>query len=108
MKAELKKLIIKGIVGFAIGFFIVNGQDPEAIREALLMGILFAGVPHGWLVARNILGGLYVVGSLPVMAIAFILRLIVALFIGWIVYPIALIKTIVKLSKEAKQSHQSN
>ena len=107
MKAELKKLIIKGMIGFAIGFFIVNGQDPDAFGQALLMGILFAGVPHGWFVARGIFGGLYVVGSLPVMVTAFVLRLIVALIIGWIVYPVALIRTIVNLSKETKH-HQSN
>ncbi len=108
MKAELRKLIIKGMIGFAIGFFIVNGQDPDAFGQALLMGLVFAGVPHGWKIARNILGGFYAVGSIPVIAIAFVLRLIISLFIGWIAYPIALIRTIVKLCTETKQSHNSN
>lgn len=94
-KDELKKLIIKGLIGTAAGILIAtsSGKDWWGI---LLFPILFAGVPYGWQLSSKIIT-FGVAGSLPVMFIFYMLRLVVAMVIGWIAYPFALIKAIVRL-----------
>jgi len=104
MKEYLKKLIIKGVIGFVIGAVLVKSQGSTELWEPLLMGFIFAGVPYGWQLSGKALGGLMVIGSLPVMAVALILRLVMAIIVGWIAYPIALIGTVIKLRNKSNQS----
>ena len=107
-RQELKKLIIMGVIGFIIGIIMVTStstpDDPGTyvVAMALAMGFFMAGLPYGWQLSGKLLGGLLVIGSIPVMVIAFILRLILAMIIGWIAYPIALIYHIVKVCQGNK------
>ena len=95
-KEELKKLIIKGLIGVVVGVILATSTGDKEWWGVLLFAIFFAGVPYGWqLSGKVIIFG--VVGSLPVMIIFYMLRLVVAMVTGWIAYPIALIRAAVRL-----------
>lgn len=95
-KEELKKLIIKGLIGVVVGVILATSTGDKEWWGVLLFAIFFAGVPYGWqLSGKVIIFG--VVGSLPVMIIFYMLRLVVAMVTGWVAYPIALIRAVVRL-----------
>ncbi len=97
-KDILIKLIIKGLVGMTIGivlgFITISNID---FLTVLILGIFFSGLPYGWEFSGKIIGGWLVLGSIPIMICAFLIRAIIALLVGWIAYPIALICAIVKM-----------
>ena len=95
-KEELKKLIIKGLIGVAVGVILATSSGGKEWWGVLLFAIFFAGVPYGWQFSGKVIT-FGVVGSLPVMIIFYMLRLVVAMVTGWIAYPIALIRAIVRL-----------
>ena len=100
-KEQLRSLIIKGILGFIIGVIFAFVRSPElGIGFALLIGLVFAGVPYGWQLSGKITGGLFVVGNIGVMIIAFALRAVLAMITGWIAYPIMLAYTFIKSRRE--------
>lgn len=99
-KEELKKLILYGIIGFVIGFIFTSSTSPEmGFGGACVIGLFFAGLPYGWKISGYIIGGWIIVGNIAVMIIAFFIRVIVSLIIGWIAYPIAMIYYIIKVCK---------
>lgn len=95
-KEELKKLIIKGLIGVAVGVVLATSNGDKDWWGVLLFAIFFAGVPYGWQLSGKVIT-FGVVGSLPVMIIFYMLRLVVAMVTGWIAYPIALIRAAVRL-----------
>lgn len=95
-KEELKKLIIKGLIGVVVGVILATGSGDKEWWGALLFAIFFAGVPYGWQLSGKVIT-FGVVGSLPVMIIFYMLRLVVAMVTGWVAYPIALIRAVVRL-----------
>lgn len=97
-KEELKKLIIKGLVGMAVGVAIGLSTGGGELWSVLLFIICFTGVPYGWQLSGKVIT-FGVVGSLPIMIIFYMLRLVLALLVGWIAYPIALIRAIIRLRK---------
>ena len=100
-KEDLRKLIVKGILGMVIGMVLVwVGMDNANFFIALLMGFFFAGVPYGWQLSSRFLGGMVFGGGLVWMLFAFFIRFLIALVVGWVAYPIVLIYTIVKASQE--------
>ena len=97
-KKELCSLIIKGIIGFFIGIaFITNNTSNPELPGVLLFAFFFSGLPYGWQLSGRVVGGWMVIGSIPVMMVAFLIRFIIALATGWIAYPIALVYHIVKV-----------
>lgn len=101
-KENIKKLIRKGIIGIAIGLIVVSSLGDRTFLSYALGVACFTGVPYGWeLSGRVITFG--VVGSLPIMIIFYMLRLVVALLVGWIAYPIALIRAILRLRKPEEE-----
>lgn len=95
-KEELKKLIIKGLIGVVVGVVLATSTGDREWWGVLLFAIFFAGVPYGWQLSGKVIT-FGVVGSLPVMIIFYMLRLVVAMVTGWIAYPIALIKAVAHL-----------
>ena len=95
-KEELKKLIIKGLICVVVGVILATGSGDKEWWGALLFAIFFAGVPYGWQLSGKVIT-FGVVGSLPVMIIFYMLRLVVAMVTGWVAYPIALIRAVVRL-----------
>ena len=100
-KEELKKLIIKGILGFVLGFLFTLVRSPDfGLSGACVMGFVFAGTLYGWQLSGQVVGGRIVIGNVVVMLMAFALRLILAIMTGWVAYPIALVYYIVKAKQE--------
>ena len=95
-KEELKKLIIKGLIGVVVGVVLATSTGDREWWGVLIFAIFFAGVPYGWQLSGKVIT-FGVVGSLPAMIIFYMLRLVVAMVTGWIAYPIALIRAIVRL-----------
>jgi len=96
-KEELRKLIIKGIIGFAIGFIFTLCTSPDfGFFGFCVIGFFMAGLPYGWELSGRIIGGGFIIGHIAIMLIAFMLRFVVAMLVGWIAYPIALVYYIVK------------
>lgn len=95
-KEELKKLIIKGLIGVVVGVVLATSSGDKDWWGVLLFAIFFAGVPYGWQLSGKVIT-FGVAGNLPVMIIFYVLRLVVAMVTGWVAYPIALIRAIVRL-----------
>lgn len=95
-KEELKKLIIKGLIGVVVGVILATSTGDKEWWGVLLFAIFFAGVPYGWQLSGKVIT-FGVVGSLPVIIIFYMLRLVVAMVAGWVAYPIALIRAVVRL-----------
>lgn len=95
-KEELKKLIIKGLIGVVVGVILATSTGDKEWWGVLLFAIFFAGVPYGWQLSGKVIT-FGVVGSLPVMIIFYMLRLVVAMVTGWVAYPIALTRAVVRL-----------
>ena len=95
-KEELKKLIIKGLIGVVAGVILATSSGDKEWWGVLLFAIFFAGVPYGWQLSGKVIT-FGVVGSLPVMIIFYMLRLVVAMVTDWVAYPIALIRAVVRL-----------
>jgi len=101
-KEELRKLIIKGIIGFAIGFIFAFCTSPDfGFLGSCTIGLFLAGLPYGWQISGKIVGGGMVIGHIGIMLIAFALRLALAIMTGWIAYPIALVYYFVKARNES-------
>ena len=101
-KERLRKLIIKGIIGFAIGFIFALSTSPEfGFFGFCAIGLFMAGLPYGWELSGRIIGGWFVIGHIAIMLIAFMLRFVMAMLVGWIAYPIALVYYIIKSRQTA-------
>ena len=89
-KDGLRSIIIKIVVGFVIG--LVLGLATEMGAGSIMIGILFAGMPYAWSV-------------IPVSAlgwIAILIKVCVAVFLGWIITPIAFIYNLVQMKHYEK------
>lgn len=107
-RAKMWQLLIKGIIGFIGGFVFVVittliDKDDFMLGMALGVGILCAGIPFGWELLTQITGGLYAVGSFPVVILFFCFKLVGAIMIGWVAYPIALMYNAIKAQKKGSK-----
>lgn len=99
----LRKLIIKGIIGFVIGFILALCISPEfGFWGYCIIGFVMAGVPYGWELVGRVIGG-FVVGHIAIMIVSFILRAAASMLIGWIAYPIALVYHIVMACRKSNE-----
>ncbi len=95
---KVRYLLKLGLFGYIGGLVVMSGLMMEFgdVLTWLFAGFACAGIPYGWILSEKLLGGLFVVGSIPVMLIAFMLRGIAAIFTGWFAYPVVLIYNIIK------------
>lgn len=102
-REELKRMLLKGLLGFVIGVAIAASMGPESGKAVgcLMLGLYFAGLPYGWQLSGKVIGG-WVVGSVPIMATALVVRILISLLVGCFAYPIALVYYIIQARKEAR------
>lgn len=102
-REELKKMLLKGLLGFVIGVVAAASMGPESgkVVGCLLLGLYFAGLPYGWQLSGKVIGG-WVIGSVPIMAVAFAVRLIISVLVGCFAYPVALVYYIIQAMREAR------
>jgi len=104
-RSELKELLLMGAIGFVVGIVIgvvAFHSDGVTIPELIIFGWLFACLVYGWSFTGRVLDQYFVVGSIPVMIIAFLIRSLCAYFVGLIAYPIALIKCFIQMKREER------
>lgn len=99
-KEKLEGMIIKGVIGFIIGFTLACfAFEAFDFWGNCIFGLIFAGAPYGWELFGKVLGGLTIIGGGAVLVCMFMLRLFASIILGWIAYPIALIYYIIKHTK---------
>lgn len=101
VKKSLENKLIKLAIGFAIGVAFgiyicidtASGFNIVGILVIVICGFYFAGMPYAWSVIP--------VNAYGIMAI--LIKLFASIFLGWIITPISLIYTIIKLNSIKKQ-----
>lgn len=96
-KESLRGVIIKIIIGAIIGYFVggammANGSDPD-VADRIEGVLMFAGFPYAWT-------------KIPVFAfgmISLIIKFVVAIALGWIITPIALIYDLIQVKAYEKR-----
>lgn len=107
-KDNVRRLLMKGLLGFVAGFLFVvittfADNDDFLISMALAVGFFCTGVPYGWELLGRIIGNWYVIGSIPLKVIVFAVKLIGAFLIGWCAYPIALLYNLIKAQRRGSK-----
>lgn len=103
-KENIKHILIKTIIGFIAAFIILTQLEPDwDFGSWCCMAFFFAAVPYGWSVINKTVGNWAIWGSGAAIVIGLIVKLLLALVVGWIVTPIALIYNIVRLVIESRQ-----
>lgn len=88
----LKQGLLGYLVGLAVTFALV--LDSGSIFLWPFLGLPFAGIPYGWVQTGRFFGT--VVGTIPIMVIAFMLRLTAAYILGLFVYPVVLLYCLIR------------
>lgn len=86
---KLIKTVLAAVIAGGIAYFLFD-QD-------MMMAIAFAGIPTGWRVLSKFFGRWVISGSMMLVYLCF--KAILACVLGWIILPIDIIITIVKLVK---------
>ena len=107
-KDRVRQLLIQGVFGFVGGFFFafitsLSDNDSFDIVFAFSVGLFVTGVPYGWELLGKIIGNWFVVGSIPIMIIVFMCKLVGAVLIGWAAYPIALLYNLMKVQRKGSK-----
>lgn len=110
-KKKAKRLLIKGILGFVVGFLFVlittlSDNESFELLRAFGVGVLMAGVPFGWELMGKAVGRWYVVGPIPVMILVFCFKLVGAVMIGWAAYPVALFFNIMRAQRKGSTARK--
>lgn len=92
LRSGIIMIIVGLVIGVVLGIWLGGG-----IGVAVMMGIMCAGMPYAWSV-------------IPVIAIGWlsiIIKFVVAVFLGWIVTPIALVYNFIQMKRyeKAVQEH---
>lgn len=104
-KDKFRRLLLKGALGFIAGFLFVlitslSDKNTFYLPAAILIGFLLAGVPYGWELLERVIGQWFLVGHIAYMILSFAFKLVGAVLIGWIAYPIALFYNLMKAQKK--------
>ena len=86
---KLIKTVLIALIAGGIAYFV--------FQQDMMMAIAFAGVPTGWRVLSNIFGKWIISGNTMLIYLCF--KAILACVLGWIILPVDIIITIVKLVK---------
>ena len=107
-REHVRQLLVKGFFGFVVGFLfalMTEVGDGESINFLLtfLVGFAMAGVPYGWELMEQIIGRWYIVGHIAIMILVFFFKLVAAVLIGWIAYPIALLYNAIRAQRKGSK-----
>ena len=89
---KIIKTVVIAVFAGAIAYVLFD-QD-------MMMVIAFAGVPSGWRVLSKFFGRWVISGSMMLVYLCF--KAILACLLGWIILPIDMISTVIKLLKAQK------
>lgn len=90
-KGSFRKILIQTLIGFIIGM-ILGGYSDSGWFGIIFFGILLAGMPYAWSV-------------IPVFAfgvVSIIIKIIVAICLGWVITPIAFIYNFIQMKRYEK------
>ncbi|MBR4290502.1 MAG: hypothetical protein IKT52_07670 [Oscillospiraceae bacterium] len=91
--AKLIRTVLVAVIAGMATYFLF-GQD-------LMLAIAFAGLPTGWRVLSNFFGRWVISGNMMLVYLCF--KAILACLLGWIILPIDLISTAIKLVTASKE-----
>lgn len=105
---KVRRLAIKGILGFAGGFLFalimaLSDGEPFSFFFGCAIGLFCAGIPYGYELLGRLIGHWYVVGHIGIMLIVFMLKFVGAVLISWIAYPIALLYNLVRALRKGSK-----
>lgn len=107
--AEIKGLIIGGVIGLIFGIMGVSSGELSVFMCVFLV-YEFAGIGLGWRtvtkITNKLFGNLTIIGTLWFWFIAFIVKLCIAACIGLFQLPIFIIKTIIDYKKTMKMADE--
>ena len=107
--AEIKGLIIGGVIGLIFGIMGVSSGE-LSIFMCVFLVYEFAGIGLGWRtvtkITNKLFGNLTIIGTLWFWFIAFIVKLCIAACIGLFQLPIFIIKTIIDYKKTMKMADE--
>lgn len=107
-KDKVRRLAIKGLIGFAGGFLFalvmaLSDGEPFSFFFGCGIGLFCAGIPYGYELLGRIIGRWYVVGHIGIMLIVFMLKLVGAVLISWVAYPIALLYNFIRALRKGSK-----
>ena len=118
-KAHSRGLLKQGIIGFVIGAIIGLGfainmvvsttgnfglvEVALAALSAVVIGCAIACFPYGWGLINRFLGQWAIFGHIIVVIALFLLKVLAALYIGVVVYPIVLVYNLIRSQKSKRK-----
>lgn len=105
---KVRRLAIKGILGFAGGFLfalimVLSDGEPFSFFFGCGIGLFCAGIPYGYELLGKFIGHWFVVGHIGIMLIVFMLKFVGAVLISWVAYPIALLYNLVRALRKGSK-----
>ena len=95
-QSTLKRTVIIGVVLFIAGFLAYYWIEGNVLK-ALLGGYLIAGVPNGWAALSKIQPRIFLFLPIIGWVIYFIVKFVLACFVGLGVFPINIIRCVTEL-----------
>ena len=107
-RLKVRVLLIEGLIGFVVGFLAFVFSNISSEHEimwggAFAIGVFCAGIPFGWIKVGGFIGQLEYIYNIPVFIIALLIRGVIAVLIGWIAYPIALLCALIKANRQGSK-----
>lgn len=98
---ETKSTYIKKIVKTVIVAVIAGWIAYGLFDQDMMMAIAFAGVPTGWRVLSKFFGRWVITGYM--MLVYLCIKTVLACLFGWIILPVDLVATVIKLVNASKE-----
>ena len=98
---ETRRTYIKKIIKTLLIAIIAGGIAYFLFDQDMMMAIAFAGVPTGWRVLSKFFGRWVIAGNMMLVYLCF--KAVLACLLGWIILPVDLIATIIKLVNSPKE-----
>jgi len=99
---ETKSTYVKKLVKTVVVAIIAGCIAYAMLDQDMMLAIACAGIPAGWRVLTKIFGRWIVVGNY-MMFVYLAIKAVLAVLVGWIILPIDLIATIIKLVNAQKE-----
>ena len=102
---KLIKLLIWGVLGFALGFALYVSQDglKDGLGLPILAGWVVGGIPYGWQVSKRVVPTV-VSTSLPITFILLAFRFVIAAFTGMFATPVEITRCIIYNIRENRET----
>ena len=99
--SRLVKTILFAAIGALIGYAFFSGVGGQSHVEPMFI-VAFMGFPAGWSFFSRTTGHTFIIGGL-LGIIWFVIKVMLCVFIGWIITPIEIIRGIVEICQGASR-----